>query len=1003
STTSATFTIQDTTAPQVPEAPADVTVACSGNIPPMISLTANDVCGGAITAQGHDEITEGNCSGNFTVTRTWTFIDACQNPSSVSQIITVSDTSEPVFETPPADVTVSCIDEVPPMISLQVSDTCSGGFSVEGVDSVVQGNCPNSFVITRTWSFTDPCGNGNSVSQTITVNDNVAPIPDEAPADITVSCESEIPPMISLSAEDECAGILTVQGVDTRTEGNCPNSFTITRTWSFADPCGNPASVSQIITVNDTVAPVPDPAPAAVTVACEGEIPPITSLSATDNCSGSITVQGVDTRTEGSCPNSFVVTRTWNFVDACGNPATATQIITVNDDIPPTISEVPADITISCDQEIPTAPELPVLDNCSAGAITSVNDEIVQGECPNSYKIIRTWTATDACNNQATASQNIFVIDQTPPEAPAQLPDITVQCSGDIPPMISLTAEDSCAGSITVEGVDTRSEGECPNSYTITRIWTFVDLCNNSSSTKQIITVHDTLPPVPDPAPEDITVTCGSLIPRPVNLTAHDNCSGDIVASAVDSITPGSCANSYVVTRTWTFIDECNNQAIATQIITVLDNIPPDMPEVPADITIACGSEIPVAGSLVATDNCSSPIRAGAVDVISEGECANSYIVTRTWTFIDDCGNQTVATQIITVHDTIKPELPEVPESLSFSCAGEVPQNVVLVTNDNCSGQISATSVDEVTPGDCENSFTILRSWTFTDQCGNSSVAYQTIVVNDETPPVYISGLPNSQSTCDELGEQQPLVFEDNCNGEITQVMNPPVNETIDEDHYLTTWSWTASDACGNSTTVTHSITVSVNDYVQADPKEICNEAGIDLVPWLVQAGAELGGYWDAENFDDSLINGNILNASSLVAGNAYTINYILTPDVTRCPKTYKFLFNIDCGVLGCESINVYNAVSPNHDSLNDVFYISGIDATCYTENNVKIYNRWGILVFDKDGYNNTTVVFDGKSDGRSTVNSGEELPDGTYFYILKYKDPDGNWFDKSGYLYLNR
>jgi gliding motility-associated-like protein len=102
----------------------------------------------------------------------------------------------------------------------------------------------------------------------------------------------------------------------------------------------------------------------------------------------------------------------------------------------------------------------------------------------------------------------------------------------------------------------------------------------------------------------------------------------------------------------------------------------------------------------------------------------------------------------------------------------------------------------------------------------------------------------------------------------------------------------------------------------------------------------------------------------------------------------------------GCK-IEVFNAVSPNGDGDNDVFYIRGLE--CYTDNTVEIYNRWGVLVFERSGYNNSDRAFKGFSEGRVTVNKSEELPVGTYFYILKYKDNASNAFEKAGYLYLNR
>ena len=102
----------------------------------------------------------------------------------------------------------------------------------------------------------------------------------------------------------------------------------------------------------------------------------------------------------------------------------------------------------------------------------------------------------------------------------------------------------------------------------------------------------------------------------------------------------------------------------------------------------------------------------------------------------------------------------------------------------------------------------------------------------------------------------------------------------------------------------------------------------------------------------------------------------------------------------GC-TINVFNAISPNGDGSNDILYIAGIE--CYPNNEVLIFNRWGIQVFETKGYNNTDKVFKGYSDGRATISSSEPLPDGTYFYILKYTTADGATHEKNGYLYSNR
>ena len=59
-----------------------------------------------------------------------------------------------------------------------------------------------------------------------------------------------------------------------------------------------------------------------------------------------------------------------------------------------------------------------------------------------------------------------------------------------------------------------------------------------------------------------------------------------------DVITPGDCAHSYTITRTWAASDVCGNSTEATQIITVEDNTAPELFGVPADETASSG-EVP--------------------------------------------------------------------------------------------------------------------------------------------------------------------------------------------------------------------------------------------------------------------------------------------------------------------------------------------------------------------------------------------------------------------------
>jgi gliding motility-associated-like protein len=104
--------------------------------------------------------------------------------------------------------------------------------------------------------------------------------------------------------------------------------------------------------------------------------------------------------------------------------------------------------------------------------------------------------------------------------------------------------------------------------------------------------------------------------------------------------------------------------------------------------------------------------------------------------------------------------------------------------------------------------------------------------------------------------------------------------------------------------------------------------------------------------------------------------------------------------IIVLKDLDIHNAFTPDGDGINEVFQIDGIEN--YSNNTVCIFNRWGVMVYDAKGYNNDDVSFRGESNGRATISKGEQLPDGTYFYVIKYSK-DNTFGDKAGYLYINR
>jgi hypothetical protein len=125
-----------------------------------------------------------------------------------------------------------------------------------------------------------------------------------------------------------------------------------------------------------------------------------------------------------------------------------------------------------------------------------------------------------------------------------------------------------------------------------------------------------------------------------------------------------------------------------------------------------------------------------SADVTTDGDCAGSYSVTRTWTATDSCGHLQLHKQLI--QDKMAPVIAY---RILIDCTA-TPVFAVATATDACGSAFTLTSADVTINGSCAGS-SVTRTWTATDSCGNSSTASQTIV-QDNTAPV-IAALPAIQ------------------------------------------------------------------------------------------------------------------------------------------------------------------------------------------------------------------------------------------------------------------
>jgi len=153
-------------------------------------------------------------------------------------------------------------------------------------------------------------------------------------------------------------------------------------------------------------------------------------------------------------------------------------------------------------------------------------------------------------------------------------------------------------------------------------------------------------------------------------------------------------------------------------------------------------------------------------------------------------------------------------------------------------------------------------------------------------------------------------------------------------------------------------------------------------------------GQWSDPNNTGALF-GNSIDPSKLDVG-TYTFNYETSGACGSITEVTVFINN-DCIVLPCGQSDIKDSISkvvtPNGDQKNDRFTI-GQDLDCGFSYNVKIFNRWGAEVYSMKNYQNNWDGFSNKS-----VTSSNQLPSGTYYYIVEVNE--GGLEPIQGYIYL--
>jgi large repetitive protein len=486
--------VEDNNLPVFASMPTDITAQCS-TIPAVPIVTCSDACAGSINPV-YTEATLQISPSQKKIVRKWKGTDPCGNWKECVQNVLLVDNIKPNFKYKIADVTVEC-NNVPPPTSPIPQDNCDKNPIIFYKETKSAAGCYDAYNLKREWTVKDVAGNTSIMTQRLYVQDKRAPT-FTPPAAVTVACNSI--PAVALPAElkiaDNCTKNVTIKIDLLKKNITCPNSYDLVRVYTVSDRCANKTTRTQSIFVRDTDAPTMSAALQDATVSCNN-IPAAPSIVFTDNCAGSVTNNFSQAITNGACTDNYNLKREWTVSDVCANSKKFTQNIIVKDSEAPTFTTAPNDITLTVSSGILDNVAMNVADNCDLKVAKSFSENIVSmtptsGNNQCTKYMIRTWLASDNCNNTASVTQNIYVKDDVIPviiNAPA---DVTLLCNQALPPVPTNVVAIDTFGIITdnlsVAFDEITTPGGCNGYSKVERFWTAIDACNNAKTVKQTIT-----------------------------------------------------------------------------------------------------------------------------------------------------------------------------------------------------------------------------------------------------------------------------------------------------------------------------------------------------------------------------------------------------------------------------------------------------------------------------------------------------------------------------------
>ncbi|SMG51918.1 gliding motility-associated C-terminal domain-containing protein [Marivirga sericea] len=461
----------------------------------------------------------------------------------------------------------------------------------------------------------------------------------------------------------------------------------------------------------------------------------------------------------------------------------------------------------------------------------------------------------------------------------------------------------------------------------------------------------------------------------------------------------GSTTPSISVTASGTYTLEvttdagCTSEVSSAIEVTVIPS--PPIPVITSDqingnFTICQGESITLTATEADSYNWSNAATTQSITVSEQGTF--SVVVTNSSTCVSDSSESVT---VIVSSSPTKPTITSNSEDFIL-CEGE---SLTLTASENDSYLWST--------GETTQSITVSEAGTFTVRSANASNcnseisdAVEVSVIETPVKPVISSNLAEGDFRICQ-GESVILTATQAASyywstGETSQsiTVSEPGSYTVSIENAEGCVSNSADtvsvevDICGDNSppVISESVQVtSIGSQISFNLADLISDVdgNLDLSTLLIVEQPISGAVATIQN-------ASILNVD--YTGNTFSGTDIITISVCdfagSCAEQ-----QIEIEVLG--EVKVYNAVSPNGDGKNDIFFLEFINLIEDTqENQVIIYNRWGSKVFSVSNYDNQVNVFKGLN------NNGNPLPSGIYYYEIQFKSGRAGM---TGYLNLRR